>query len=105
MSDIDLWSGETVEVSKPCVLYLNHSKSFMEKPAEPAKKVEHPMDCLVKDDKRTKRLAAKQRKRWKKCDHVWKELDKGRVHKGRYGVSHQWFSCSKCKRKQRRNIT
>ena len=84
-----------VEVSKPCLVFLSHSKSFMEEPPNE----EHAMTVLVQDDKRTKRLAAK------KCDHTWKELDKGRVHKGRYGVAHQWFGCSKCKRKQRRNIT
>ena len=68
---------------------------------KPVKK-EHPMDILVKDDKRTEQLS---KKKWKKCIHTWKEVDKGRVHKGRYGVSYQWFQCSVCKRKQRRNIT
>ena len=51
---------------------------------------------LVDDDKRTAK---------KKCKHVYKELDKGIVHKGRYGVSYQWFGCALCKKKQRRNIT
>jgi hypothetical protein len=88
------------EVSKPILLYMNHSKSFMEVPAEPPKKAEHPMDCLVKDDKRKLK-----KKRWKKCFHTWKELDNGQVHKGRYGVAHIWFVCNLCKRKQRRNVT
>ena len=80
----------TVEVSKPCLLYLNHSKSFMEQPP----KEEH---VTVKEVKRTV-------KTYKKCDHTWEELD-GKVHEDSYGVFYHWFSCSKCKRKQRRNIT
>ncbi len=66
----------------------------------PVKEVtnEHPMDVLIKDDKQTKHI-----KDWQRCRHVWKEIDSGRVHKGRYGMSHQWFQCKLCKRKQRRN--
>ena len=60
---------------------------------------EHAMDVLIKDDKRTKQLV----KDWQRCRHVWKEMDSGRVHKGRYGVSYQWFKCKECKRKQRRD--
>lgn len=74
-----------------------------EKKPKPLKK-EHPMDILIKDDKRTKRLAKKKWKKQKKCKHTWKEMDKGRVHKRSGGVSHQWFLCSICKKKQKRNL-
>lgn len=43
---------------------------------------EHPMDILIKDDKRTK--PAPKKGKTGKCIHTWKELDKGRVHKDRY---------------------
>ena len=62
------------------------------------KKTEHPMDILVKDDKKNKKNKEKN-----KCKHTWKELDKGRVHKKRKGRSYQWFKCSLCKKKQKRN--
>ena len=46
----------------------------------------------------------KRRKRINRCKHTWKYLDGGRVHKARHQVAHQWFRCSICNRKQRRNI-
>ena len=53
----------------------------------------------VKREKRRKR-----RIRINRCKHTWKYLDSGRVHKARHQVAHQWFKCSICNRKQRRNI-
>ena len=60
-------------------------------------KVVHPMDVLVKNDKKTK-------KKWKgvKCTHVWKEFDHGKVHKKNKGVPHVWYICKHCKTKQSR---
>jgi len=57
-------------------------------------------------DKQVKRREkqVKRRKRINRCKHTWKYLDGGRVHKARHQVAHQWFRCSICNRKQRRNI-
>lgn len=51
--------------------------------------------CNVKQEKPRMR---------RRCKHIWKSLDNGRVHKARHQVPHQWFKCNICNKKQRRNI-
>jgi hypothetical protein len=39
-----------------------------------------------------------------KCKHVWKVLDKNRVHKKRNSKAYQWYKCTICKKKQKRFV-
>ena len=64
---------------------------------------DHPMDILIKDDKRTK--PAPKKGKAGKCIHIWKELDQGRVHKPSGGHSYNKFQCTECNTIQRRNIS
>lgn len=84
MSEIDLWGdAPTITVFKPV------------KKKEDSVSKNDGMDLMIKDDKRTKIKK-------KKCFHVWKELDRGRVHKKNKGVPHVWYICKNCKRKKSR---